>query len=64
MTGEIPLGSLVAELAGLTRRAHVQNCLYLLEGTSHCATHYGKNLALFHVNKKENLKINQTLPRT
>ena len=48
----------------LTRRAYVKNCLYLLEGTSHCATHYGKNLALFRVNQKENLKMNQTLPRT
>jgi len=38
--------------------------MYLLEGTSHCATHYGKNLALFRVNRKDNLKMNQTLPRT
>jgi len=42
-------------LRALTRRAYVQNCLYLLDGTSHCATHqaYGKNLASFLVNQKE-----------
>jgi len=48
----IPLGSLdkVAELAGLDATSlRSELSVYLLEGTSHCAAHYGKNLTLFRV---------------